>query len=61
VRVLEAATHALAQGRISSTVAVALAQLVRTAAGIVAADQAAAIRELERRVEELVAGRVISR
>jgi hypothetical protein len=60
LQVLTAATKALALGRITSTAATAIAQLVRTAAGIVATDQAAAIAALEARVEELIAGRVIT-
>jgi hypothetical protein len=52
--VLTAATRALAQGSISSTTATAISQLVRTAAGIVAADQERAIAELQKRIDALV-------
>jgi hypothetical protein len=52
--VLTAATKALAQGSISSTTASAIAQLVKTAASIVATDQQQAIAELQARVEALV-------
>jgi len=44
--VLTAATKALAQGSISSTVASAMSQLVKVAARIVAGDQERAIAEL---------------
>jgi len=52
--VLTAATKALAQGSISSTVASAMSQLVKVAARIVAGDQERAIAELQQRVEALV-------
>jgi hypothetical protein len=52
--ILTATTRALAMGRVSSNTAQAIAVLVKTAAGINAADQAEAIKALEARLESLV-------
>ena len=52
--ILTATTRALAMGRVSSNTAQAIAVLVRTAAGINAADQSEAIKALEERLESLV-------
>jgi F0F1-type ATP synthase epsilon subunit len=60
IGVLEAATKALAAGKIGGATATALAQLVRVAAGIAAGDQEKAIRELEQRMAHLVHPRVQS-
>jgi len=53
IAVLAAATRALATGQIGSATATAISALVRTAAGIVATDQAAAIAELAAKLDEL--------
>jgi Family of unknown function (DUF5763) len=52
--ILTATTRALAMGRVSSNMAQAIAVLVKTAAGINAADQSEAIKALEARLESLV-------
>jgi hypothetical protein len=52
--ILTATTRALAMGRVSSNTAQAIAVLVKTAAGINAADQSEAIKALEARLESLV-------
>jgi hypothetical protein len=52
--ILTATTRALAMGRVSSNMAQAIAVLVKTAAGINAADQSEAIKALEERLESLV-------
>jgi hypothetical protein len=52
--ILTATTRALAMGRVSSNMAQAIAVLIKTAAGINAADQSEAIKALEARLENLV-------
>jgi hypothetical protein len=59
IRVLEATARALAAGKVGGATASALASIVKTAAGILASDQQAALDQLSQRVDELLAGKTV--